>query len=494
MQTIKFGTAGWRGRIAEDFTAVNVQRLSHAISSHVTENAEYGFKGDQYKRHLSLTKKAMPKSPAIIIGYDTRYMSEHFARLASGAMAADAITVRLSKSAAPAPVIGWAVVDGAAVGGMTITASTGPYHDNGIKWTPFWGGQAIPEVTLDIESRLSGVTAAMLRASPADFMRESPLVQACDFREGYFAHLRKMIDVAALKKSGIRPAVDSLYGSVTGYLRPFLESAGIKTAGLHEQRDVLFGGYAPYTGPEPLTDLRKFVPANKMDIGLACDCDGDRFGIVDADGTWVSPNEIMALVLDHLVKNRKMKGRVCRSVVTSHLIDAVARTHNLEVRETPVGFKYIGELMRTGQYLIGGEESGGLSIAGHIPDKDGILACLLVLEMLACEKKPLSKIRQEFAKRYGKHDSVKISVPVAAGSFKTVEERLLVKPPLDLGKFSVWRIDQTDGFKFILKDGSWLGLRPSGSEPVVRLYAESADKSKLELLAQEGRKIIKGEF
>ena len=492
-QTIKFGTAGWRAQIAEDFTAVNVQRLTHAISSHVNESPDFGFNGDEYRHYLS-QRGATSKSPLVIVGYDTRYMSEYFAKVVANTLASNAISVKLSKTAVPAPVVGWAVTEQRALGGITVTASTSPYTANGIKWTPFWGGQATPEVTADIEARLSNVTLTMLKNTPADFSYESPLVELSDFRAGYFKRLSGIIDIKQLKKSGLKIAVDSLYGSVSGYLRPFLEELGLEVIGMHEERDVMFGGNAPYTGPEPLAALRKLVPAKKCHIGLACDCDGDRFGIVDADGTWVSPNEILAMVLDHLVKNRGMKGRVCRSVVTSHLIDAVARTHKLEVRETPVGFKFIGELMRTGQYLLGGEESGGMAIGSHIPDKDGILACLLVLEMLAYEKKPLSKLRQEFRKRYGNFVSVKLSVPLAQNGFQSVEERLLVKPPLDLGKLSVWRIDQTDGFKFILKDGSWLGMRPSGAEPVVRLYAESADPEKLELLLDAGKKIVKGDF
>jgi phosphomannomutase len=492
-QTIKFGTAGWRAQIAEGFTAINVQKLTHAISSHVNDNPDYGFEGDEYRRHLSL-RGLSAKNPLVIVGYDTRYMSEYFAKVAANTLAANAISVKLSKIAVPTPVVGWAVTDQRAVGGITITASTSPYTSNGIKWTPFWGGQAIPEVTADIEARLLNVTQTMIKNTPADFSYESPLVELCDFRAGYFKHMSGIIDVKQIKKSGLKVAVDSLYGSVTGYLRPFLEELGLEVHGLHENRDVMFGGHALYTGPEPLAELRKLVLAKKCNIGLACDCDGDRFGVMDADGTWVSPNEILALVLEHLVKNRGMKGRVCRSVVTSHLIDAVARAHKLEVRETPVGFKFIGELMRTGQYLLGGEESGGMALGSHIPDKDGILACLLLLEMLAYEKKPLSKLRQDFRKRYGNYVSVKLSVPVQANGFQPIEEKLLVKPPLDLGKFSVWRIDQTDGFKFILKDGSWLGMRPSGSEQVVRLYAESAEQDKLDILLEAGKKIVKGDF
>ncbi|NLO90682.1 MAG: phosphoglucomutase/phosphomannomutase family protein, partial [Elusimicrobia bacterium] len=269
---------------------------------------------------------------------------------------------------------------------------------------------------------------------------------------------------------------------------------GLKALAIHENRDVTFGGRAPYTGPESLAELSRLVLRNKLNVGLACDCDGDRFGVVDEKGQWVSPNEVLALVAGHLIKNRGMQGRVCKNVVTSHLVNLVAKTYGREVRETPVGFRHIGELMRTGSYFMGGEESGGLTIRGHVPDKDGILACLLVAELLAFEKKPLSVLRANLKKQFGEFYSQKISVPLGDFNFTAVSERLSVKPPLDLAGFSVWRIDQTDGFKFILKDGSWLGLRHSGVERLVRLYAEATDAKKLKALVEKGKKIIRGDF
>ncbi|MDD4003719.1 MAG: hypothetical protein PHW69_00760 [Elusimicrobiaceae bacterium] len=489
---VKFGTSGWRAPIADGFTAFNLQRLTQALLSHIIENPEYGFQGDQYRRHLK-EKGLKHKKPLVIVGYDTRFMSEQFARLVADVLASNAVSVKLAQNPAPVPAVAFAVVKYGAVGGVTITASEGRHFLSGFKWTPFWGGPAIPEVTEDIEKRLHGTISSVNRAGLHEFAFNSPLVEPVDISECYLQHIETLIDFKRIKKAGLKICVDPLFGSAISYLRPLLERAGLKPDGIHEYRDVLFGGKPPYTGPDSLADLSKRVTGNRLDIGVACDCDGDRFGIIDSDGNWISPNEVLALALDHLVRNRGMKGRVCRSVVTSHFVDAVARSHGLEIRETPVGFKFVGELMRTGNYIIGGEESGGFSILGHVPEKDGMLACMLIIEMLAYDKKPLKKIRQDLHKRLGEFFSVKTSMPIMDDMERMIE-RLTLKPPLALAGFSVWRIDQTDGFKFILRDGSWLGLRPSGTEPMVRIYAEATGQKKLDQLVQAGKEIIKGKF
>ena len=234
----------------------------------------------------------------------------------------------------------------------------------------------------------------------------------------------------------------------------------------------------------------------KLQLGLACDGDGDRFGVIDSDGTWISPNEVLGLVLEHLVKNRGLKGKVARSVMTSHFTDAIARSHGLEVRETAVGFKHVGNLMRTGQYLLGGEESGGLTVMNHVPEKDGILACLLMAEMVAYERKPIKKILAELTKKVGSFTNTRLTLQLDKSlSMEYLVERLRLNPPLNLSGAPVWRIDHTDGFKFIMKDGSWLGLRPSGmADPTVRLYAEAGTPQKIASLCEAGRKIVSGKF
>ncbi len=239
-----------------------------------------------------------------------------------------------------------------------------------------------------------------------------------------------------------------------------------------------------------MTDLKKLVVSKKMHLGIACNPDCDKFGIIDAEGNWVSPNEIAPLLLEHLVRNKNLKGRVCRSVITSNLIDQVAKINGLMLRETPVGFKYITELMITGQYIMGMEESGGIAIAHHIPDKDGLVACLLVVDMLATEGKTLKQLKKDFYKKYKQLFDQKVSIPKAETEINRIMERLDIKPPLSINKTSVWRIDNTDGFKFILKGGSWLAIRPSSTERLIRMYAEAQDAKLPEILIKEGKKII----
>ncbi len=491
MANIKFGTSGWRAVIAEDFTSANLLKVTHAVAAHVKNNHEYGFHGEEYRRWLK-NCGCFPKMPLVVVGYDTRYMSEDFARETAEGLASEGITALLSKTEAPTPAVAWTVIKNRAVGGITITASHNPPHYNGFKWTPFWGGPAIPSITDDIEINLFNLnqtTAA--KRMPLQTAIDNGLVELRDFQSDYLKQLASLLDLKKIKQAGLKIAVDSVYGTARSYLRPFLEAAGVSAFGLHEERDVLFGGSSPDTSEDNLKELRGLVLQKKLDIGLACDGDADRFGIIDSEGTWISPNEALGLLVEHLAKNKGMSGKVCRSLMTSHFADAVAKLYNLEVRETAVGFKYIGDLLRTGQYLIGGEESGGLSIMGHVPEKDGILACLLIAEMTAFEKKPLAEIRRRLHKKAGDFINARFNFRVENGmNMSEINSRLKHKPPLDLAGSSVWRIDHTDGFKFIMRDGSWLGLRPSGTEPVVRIYVEARTRLKFDALVKESRKIL----
>jgi phosphomannomutase len=308
-----------------------------------------------------------------------------------------------------------------------------------------------------------------------------------DFKPGYLKQLTGLLDAKRIKAARLAVGVDALHGVARGYLRPLLEGLGVKTHGLHEERDVLFGGRSTEPAPELLQDLVALMRRERLALGLSCDGDADRFGVFDAGGEWIAPNDVLALALDHLARNRGWRGKVARSLMTSHFVDAVAKAYGFEVRETPVGFKYIGELLRGGDYLLGGEESGGLSIGRHLPEKDGLLACLLMVELAAFDRKPLVKIREDLRKRVGHFHNARLDLRLdRAHLVLELEERLRIKPPLSLAGASVWRIDETDGFKFILKDGSWMGLRPSGTEPVVRVYAEASEEKRLKALLDAG--------
>jgi phosphomannomutase len=350
-------------------------------------------------------------------------------------------------------------------------------------------------VTEDIERRIELLGAHVIKTMSLDRSLRESWIETTDFRPAYFKQLSSLLDVKAIRKAKLKVAADAMYGSARSYLRPMLESLGVEVVGLHENRDVLFGGCAPEPAPESLTELAQVVAKKKLSLGLACDGDGDRFGILDAGGSWIPPNEVLALALEHLVANRGLRGKVARTVMTSHFVDAVAKSHGLDARETPVGFKFIGDLLRTGQFVLGGEEAGGLAIRGHVPDKDGLLACLLMLELAACERKPLSAVRDRLFKRVGFFHNTREDFTMARPrEIQELEERLRVRPPLELAGGSVWRIDQSDGFKFILRDGSWLGLRSSGTEAVFRLYAEAHEPKKLSALIESGKRLLQGKF
>ena len=493
---IKFGKSGWRAIIAEDFNLNNLRRVAHAVAEHLKENREYGYKGEEYLLHLKNLGRVPPKVQHIVVGYDTRYLSEEFGRNVAEAFAAEGLTVLLSDQDVPTPVVSWTVMKTFAAGGVMLTASHKPAHYNGFKWTPYWGGPAIPEVTEDLEARIQNLTIAEAeKFMPFETAVSAGVIKITDFHEDYFKQLYSLLDTGAIKKAGLKIAADSVYGAARTYLRPALEKLGAKVIPLRENRDVLFGGRSPDTHEDNLQELRTAVVKNRLNLGLACDGDADCFGIIDSDGTWISPNLVLGLTLEHLVKNRGFKGKIARSLMTSHFADAVGRQYGLTVRETPVGFNHIGNLLRTGAYMIGGEESGGLSIMGHVPEKDGILACLLMAEMAAYERKPIKKILAELNKKVGNFVNSRIDARADKGvNLAAVLEKLTHRPPLNLSGASVWRIDHTDGFKFIMKDGSWLGLRPSVAEPMVRIYAEASTKPRMEALIETGKKIINGKF
>ncbi|MBQ8843230.1 MAG: hypothetical protein IJ016_00305 [Elusimicrobiaceae bacterium] len=489
-EDIKFSTSGFRAVIAEGLTAQSVQRLTFGISDHVLENSFYGFEGTGYQRHCKdLGKK--PKKPLVIVGYDTRFLSKQFAYVAANALLANGISVKMADEPLPTPVAEWNVLKEAAVGAIVITGSEADYHVCGLKWIAYYGGIANNEIVEDIEKRTPSASSQLLKASSTEFDHlNKAVVPTNSLKKEYMAHLEKLLDQKALKKAKLKIALDPLFGTAQYYFRAPLEKCGVTVEAVNEEIDVLFGGKVPNAGPVSLEKLKKLVVSKKMHLGIACNPDCDKFGLIDSDGEWVSPNEIGPMLLDHMVRNKKLKGRAVRSVITSTLFDQVAKAHGLMIRETPVGFKYITELMTTGQYIMGVEESGGIAVANHIPDKDGLLACFLIVDMLAVEGKTLKQLRKDFYKKYRPMYDQKVSIPKTETEINRIMERLDIKPPLSINKTSVWRIDSTDGFKFILKGGSWLAIRPSSTERRIRLYAEAPDEKLPAVLIKEGKKII----
>ncbi|HWQ03354.1 MAG TPA: phosphoglucomutase/phosphomannomutase family protein, partial [Candidatus Nitrosotenuis sp.] len=349
---IKFGTSGWRAIIAQDFTFDNVRRAVAAVAGHV----------------LSKTAK-----PTLIVGHDTRFFSEEFSAAAAEVLTAHGIRVLLCAHATPTPAIAYEILRRKADGAINFTASHNPAEYHGLKFSGPDGGPALPEVTKDIEAR-----AAALADSPAAPKGKSGSVEKIDCRPAYLARLGELVNFKLIREAQLRLICDPLHGAGAGYLERALAENEIPCTAIRTDRDVLFDGHGPDVSESNLAPLRAKVQAESAHAGLATDGDADRFGILDADGNFVSPNHILALLYDYMVESRGWKFAAARSVATTHLLDAVARHHGQVTHQTPVGFKYVGELIKQDKIALGGEESAGLSIRSHVPEKDGVLACLLV--------------------------------------------------------------------------------------------------------------------
>ncbi len=312
-------------------------------------------------------------------------------------------------------------------------------------------------------------------------------------RKAYFDDLKKKIDFEPIKKAKLKIAVDLLYGTGRDYLDYALKDAGCAVTTVHGYRDALFGGHAPEPSEANLAELSAVLKKGKFDIGLAVDGDADRFGVMDPDGTYINPNQILALVLDYLCRTRGWKGGAARSIATSHLIDAVAKKHGIEVYETGVGFKFIGDLLVQGKIIFGGEESAGMTIKDHVPEKDGILACLLVAEMVSNEKKSLKELLKRLYKEVGLILDGRVNIRITEINRKAMEDRLS-QPLSELGGLRVKGKKTTaDGTKYMLEDDSWVLMRASGTEPVVRVYVESSSEEKIKTLIDAGKKFILGQ-
>lgn len=472
---IKFGTSGWRAIIAEEFTFANVRRVVQAIAVHLKTT-----------RASSVVDRGSSANSTVIVGYDSRFLSPEFAQTAAEVLTAQGLSVLFSKDFIPTPVVSFHVLHQKALGSVNFTASHNPPNYNGLKLNMSNGAPASLEVTQDIE-RLANNAESVAAAEGSG---HSSSVQMFDPRPAYLSRLRKLIDVSALKKAKLKVGADVLYGTGRGYLDSLLKEAGCRTTVLHNWRDVTFGGQSPEPAESELKELIQRMRQEKLVAGFATDGDADRFGIVDYDGTLLSPNEILPIVLQHLVKRRGQKGFVVRSVMTSQFLDAVARHYDLAVKETPVGFKYIAESMKDQGFLMGGEESGGLTIAGHVPEKDGILACLLMAEIRAVEKKSYRDILRALRQQVGPYLSKRINLHLSEPVMQAVRRRMSTLTPNSLDGWEIKKIVRLDGFKFIFRDDSWLGVRLSGTEPVVRLYLESDTLKKLKALEQVGLNLI----
>jgi alpha-D-glucose phosphate-specific phosphoglucomutase len=470
---IKFGTSGWRGLIARDFTFDNVRLVTQAIADYLNSSAA--------------PRPASGRSPLVIMGYDTRFLGREFSLAAAEVLAANGLAPQICDRDAPTPVIAHTIRARKALGGLNMTASHNPAEYQGLKFSTCNGAPANPEVTKQLEAnvaRLQGQNwtfkAALIGTYQCPTFNPQP---------EYFKQIRKLVDLGTIKKARLKVAVELMYGTGRGYLDKLLTDAGAKVTTFHNELNPLFGGHHPEPNAEGMAEVSRFVRAGHAQLGLGLDGDADRFGIVDKDGTWLTPNQILALALYHLKKNRGWTGAVVRTVPTSHQVDAVAALFGVKVHETPVGFKYIGALMESEPIIVGGEESGGLSVKGHVPEKDGILACLLMAELVATEKKSLGRILKDLEKQIGEFHTDRINVTIRPDTKDALLARLGSGLP-NIGSFKVEKFITTDGYKYLLPNNEWVAFRASGTEPLVRCYIEAKSARHLRKLGQACRALL----
>jgi phosphoglucomutase len=463
---IKFGTSGWRGIIGEDFTFANVRIASQGIANYL--------------------KKSKQKGSGVVVAYDTRFLSEKFASEAARILAFNGIQAFLCNRDVPTPCVSFETVRRKAMGAINFTASHNPPEYNGLKYSTANGAPALPEVTRQIEREIQTLQE---RNEKLDVYEKAELIETIDPKDRYLSELRSKVDIDVIRKSGIRIAIDSLYGTARDYLDYFLLEAGVELKIIHNYRDPYFGGFSPECNEKNLSELRRIVTAEKFDLGLATDGDADRFGVIDERNRFVSPNTILALLAVYLKRYREIPGGLARSVATTHLIDAIARKLDVPLYETPVGFKYIGELILADKIAMGGEESAGMSMYRHLPEKDGILACLLVAEMVARTGKRLHELTEEVHREFGFYYSKRTDMKLTPQLKETLTSKL-AHPPAALDGLKVRDVNTTDGVKLIFDQNTWLLFRLSGTEPVARVYAEACSPKDLKNLIDAGKKFV----
>ena len=453
---ISFGTDGWRAVMAREFTFDNVALVAQSIADHVN-HAGKGGKG-------------------IVVGYDARFLSGQFAALVADVLGANGIPVLVVDRDTPTPVVAYTIKARGLAGAVMLSASHNPPEYHGIKFIPDYLHPALPADTDPIVARI-----AQLQADPGAVRTGGPRPESIDPKPDYLAHIRGLIDLDAIRKAGLTVCVDPLYAAGRGYLSDILEEAGCAVHTLHNERNPLFGGSLPEPNERNLEALSDLVRDTRAHIGLSMDGDADRFGMVDEKGAYITSNQVIALTLWHWVRTRG-KGPVVRTVATSGLIDALAADLGVDVVETPVGFKWVGAAMKAHDAAVGGEESGGLSVRGHIPEKDGIVADLALTEMVATTGRTPGDILREIEQATGKFIATRVDLRLADAAKLDLMRRLREDTPTALAGQKVVSVNPADGVKMVREDRSWLLVRPSGTEPLVRCYMEARSPEGIEEL------------
>ncbi|HEX6488828.1 MAG TPA: phosphoglucomutase/phosphomannomutase family protein [Candidatus Dormibacteraeota bacterium] len=461
---IKFGTDGWRGIIADDFTFDSVRRAGEGIA-----------------RYL----KSRVDEPLAVVGYDCRFGSEVFAEQVARVLATNGVRSLVFDRPSPTQVASWTVIDRHAAGAVVITASHNPALFNGVKYKPETGSSA-PSAVIDELERLINDAAAEQTGqllSRADGERRG-LIETYDPKPAYVSQIANLVDLDAIRGSGLRILHEVMHGSAYDYLTELLGGGSTSVTELHPERNPYFGGVSPEPIPQNMQAALASMRTGGYDLCIATDGDADRVGIIDENGTFVTQLQVYALLMRYLFEDRGQRGPVVKTINMTSMADQLAREYGVDVYELPVGFKNIAPKMMETDAVLGGEESGGFGFRGHIPERDGILAGLFFADMIVRSGKPISKILAELEARVGPHAYARHDIHMPRDTYETDRQRVLEtlreNEPHTIAGQDVERIRDDDGFKFYLKDGSWVLLRTSGTEPLIRIYAEASDPAAVE--------------
>src|SRR3977135_4307388 len=457
---IKFGTDGWRGIIADDFTYANVRRVAQGTADYM---------------------RSRSNDALAVVGYDCRFASEDFARTVADIFATNGVRTLIFDRPSPTQVASWTVIDRKATGAVVITASHNPYQFNGIKYKPETGSSAPSEVVADLERRIN----ALSEVPPIDHRAARELVSVYDPREAYYAQVARMVDVNTIKDAGLRVVHECMYGSGYGYVADLIGGGRTTVTELHNQRNPLFGGMSPEPIRPNIDSAIAFMKGGGgQDLCICTDGDADRVGIIDEPGRFINQLQVFALLMLYLCQVRGMRGPVIKTVNMTAMVDKLGAEFGARVFEVPVGFKYVAPKMMETDAVLGGEESGGFGIRGHIPERDGILVGLLFADMIVKAGKPLSAILADLEQRVGPRPSPRHDIHLNRETYDAERKRILEllekNEPEEVAGVRVQRVRADDGFKFYLEDGSWVLLRASGTEPLIRVYAEAVDSDAVE--------------
>jgi phosphomannomutase len=458
---IRFGTDGWRAIIAEDFTFENVRLAAQAASTY------YRRQGDHER--------------GVVVGYDTRFLSERFAAAAAEVVAANGIPVYLCSSPAPTPVIGYSILDRGAAGSIVITSSHNPAEWSGFKVRTDYAGAASPEAVTEIESYLGDAAAALSRQSGSNGAR----IEEIDPKRPYLRHLSELVDLDALRAAGLRVVVDPMYGAGAGYLRELLSGGSTEVSEIRADRNPAFPGmHNPEPIPRNLEATREAITRHQASVALATDGDADRIGVMDGNGRFVNQLETFALLAYYLLEVRGLRGPIIKSVTTTSMVLRLGELYDVPVHETGVGFKFLGPKMRETDALIAGEESGGFAFRGHMPERDGVLSGLYILDLMARRGKDLPALISELFDRVGPHYYDRIDITMTEDARNRVRDTIGTLAPKEIAGLPVTGVDRTDGLRFLMEDGAWALIRLSGTEPLMRIYCEVRDEAQVQPVLQ----------